>query len=110
MPTYCYSNAGRVQEAIFRIGEAPRSIIVDGEEYDRDFAAERKGFPPRKGWPMECFASGVNAAQAGDLRSHLANAGVPTDVTSDGNPVYRDANHRRRALAARGLVDKAGYR
>lgn len=63
----------------------------------------------RKGWPMECVASGVHASQAGELREHFKRHGVPTDVTHDGNPIYRDANHRKRALKCRGFVDKAAY-
>ncbi len=75
----------------------------------RDFAAENAGVPAKKGWPMTCVASGVNAAQAGELRDLLEKKGVPTEVTPDGDPVYRDANHRRKALKARGLVDKQSF-
>ena len=74
-----------------------------------DLFAEQTGTPAKKGWPMTCFASGVNAAQAGELRDHLAKSGVPTEVTPDGDPVYRDANHRRKALKARGLHDKNSF-
>lgn len=109
MPIYCYK-AGRMRiEQFFYIGQAPKTVTVDGVEYRRDFAAERVGIPASKGWPMECIASGVNAAQAGELREHLAGKGVPTDVTADGNPVYRDAAHRRKALKARGLVDRSSF-
>jgi len=58
---------------------------------------------------MECIASGVNANQAGELRDFFAKSGVPTEVTSDGNPIYRNASHRRRALKARGFVDRSSY-
>lgn len=109
MPIYCYK-AGRMHiEQFFYIGQAPKTVTVGGITYSRDFSAERVGIPASKGWPMECIASGVNAAQAGELREHLAGKGVPTDVTSDGNPVYRDAAHRRKALKARGLVDRSSF-
>ena len=62
------------------------------------------------GWPMApCLASGVHPNQAQELRDCLSNAGVPTEVTSDGDPIYRTPTHRKRALKARHLVDKSSY-
>ena len=110
MPMYCYrGEMNQVVEKFFRMGEAPQSFVENGQHFKRDFTAEAVGVPPRKGWPMECIASGVHASQAGELRNHLARAGVPTEVTPDGNPIYKNAGHRRRALKARGIVDKASY-
>lgn len=110
MPVYCYRTAnGAIVERMFRIGKAPKTIVVDGEVAKRSIVDEQKMFPPTKGWPLTCVASGVNAAQAGELREHLARAGVPTEVTPDGDPVYRNAAHRRKALAARGIIDKSSY-
>ena len=71
--------------------------------------AEAVGVPASKGWPLECYASGVAPDQAGELRDYLAKKGVPTEVSADGNPIYRDAAHRRKALKARGLHDKASF-
>jgi hypothetical protein len=110
MPTYCYETSrGDVVERVFKIGTAPASIEIDGRIARRSFSAERIGVPAKKGWPMECLASGVNASQAGELRAHLAAAGVPTEVTKDGNPVYRDARHRRKALKVRGFRDNMAF-
>jgi hypothetical protein len=110
MPTYCYrTRRGRVIERVFPIGKQPRKIIVGKEVARRDFHAESVGVPATKGWPMECYASGVHADQAGELRNHLAEKGVPTEVTRDGNPVYRDARHRKKALKARGMFDRASF-
>lgn len=110
MPEYCYETKdGRVYSEVFPIGKAPRCITVNGRPAYRSYAAETKGFPPTKGWPLECVASGVNASQAGELRELLARRGVPTEVSSDGNPIYRDAKHRKKALKARGLFDKSAF-
>ena len=110
MPVYCYeTNRGEVVERFFDVGTAPSSIIVNGRKASRSFSAEHVGVPAKAGWPMECLASGVNASQAGELRAHLAAAGVPTEVTRDGNPVYRDAGHRRKALKARGFRDNMAF-
>jgi len=111
MPTYCYvTDDGQVDEIVAPIGEAPKTIKINGVEAHRDFRAENVGVPAPGGWPMTCVASGVHPADAGKLRQHLADKGVPTDVTRDGDPVYRDAAHRRRALKARGMFDKTDYR
>lgn len=110
MPIYCYeSNDGDVVERYCKAGCAPKRIEVGGVKYRRSFAAERVGVPAQKGWPIECVASGVNAGQAGELRDHFKKAGVPTEVSADGNPIYRDARHRRKALKCRGLFDKSSF-
>lgn len=66
--------------------------------------------PTSKCWPMPpCYASGVRPEQAQELRDLLKSKGVPTEVTSQGDPIYVSLEHRRRALKARGMVDRAGY-
>ena len=111
MPFYCYSTSdGHVEERFFRMGEAPATITLDdGRAAERDFAAEHAPRRAGSGWPMTCFASGVNAEQSGELRDFLAKAGVPTEVTPDGDPVYTSAAHRKRALKARGFFDRQSY-
>jgi hypothetical protein len=112
MPMYCYQDRkGKIHERNFSSAAPIPSHIVlpGGSRAKRCFQAETKSFPPTKGWPLTCFASGVHASQAQDLRQHLADKGVPTEVTSDGDPVYRDAQHRRKALKARGFVDKSSF-
>jgi len=136
MPIYCYKIVEgqdvkasvptailKTVEMVFPIGKAPEIIKVLPEgssdigifkpfKFQRDRAAEMESIsvPATAGWPFACFASGVNASQAGELRTLLANKGVPTEVTSDGDPVYRDPAHRRKALKVRGYVDKSSYR
>lgn len=111
MPTYCYVNdmLGHRVTRVFPVGKAPRTVRLDRYLLRRDFAAEHVGVPPTKGWPIECIGSGVNASQAGELRQYLRDKGVPTEVSRDGNPIYRDAKHRRKALKARGLYDKSAF-
>jgi hypothetical protein len=110
MPTYCYELPhGGAVERVFMAGKAPRTIRVGRSVAKRSYTAERASVPSPRGWPLTCFASGVNAAQAGELRDHLAKVGVPTEVTRDGDPVYRDAAHRKKALKARGFIDRKSY-
>ena len=107
---YCYeTKRGKVIERSFPIGKAPKSVLVDGKVAKRSFGAESAAVPPTKGWPIECVASGVNAKDAQKLRDHFDKAGVPTEVTRNGDPVYRDINHRRKALRCRGLIDRMAY-
>ena len=110
MGMYCYTNGKDTIEVFFPSYKAkPKRIRRNGKTYERDFSAEAVGVPMSKGWPMECVASGVAPSQAQELRDYYRKAGVPTEVTADGNPIYRNAAHRRKALKARGFKDKAGY-
>ena len=107
---YCYeAKDGLVIERVFPIGKAPKQISSRGKVFKRSFSAENTAVPPTKGWPIECVASGVNAADAQKLRDHFDKAGVPTEVSRNGDPIYRDINHRRKALKCRGLVDRTAY-
>ena len=109
MPTYCYRRGEKVVTRVFSVAERPQSIMIGGKEYVRSFADERPGVPSTKGWPLECVASGVHPSQAGELREFYRKNGCPTVVSEDGNPIYRDATHRRKALKLRGFKDKASY-
>ena len=112
MPIYCYEDEnGTIYERIFSImAQIPAMIkLEDGTTARRSHAAEHKSIPTSKGWPIECYASGVHPEQADSLREEFQKAGVPTEVSRDGNPIYRDARHRRKALKARGLIDRSSY-
>ena len=59
--------------------------------------------------PLECIASGVNAAQATELRDFFRNHGELIEVTADGNPVYTSSQQRRRCMKIRGIHDNNCY-
>lgn len=115
MPVYCYETEdGTIIERVFKAGDAPKQIILsDPGEAERvakrSFQAEGVKSASPSGWPMTCCASGVNAEQAGELRSHFAEKGIPTEVTKDGDPIYTSSAHRKKALKARGFHDKDSY-
>ena len=111
MPIYCYENkGGDVIEKVYLVNqERPKGFMLNGYWYTRSFQAENVGTPSAVGWPIECLASGVHADQAGELREHFKKAGVPTEVSADGNPVYRNAKHQKKALKCRGMHNKASY-
>ena len=110
MPTYCYEDQfGQVIERVYAMGKAPREIKSGTSKYRRSLQAEMPSIPSTAGWPMECSSSGVNAEQAQDLRNHFDKAGVRTEVTPEGRPVYRDMDHRKKALKCRGMFDKDAF-
>ena len=111
MPVYCYQSekTGQIIERFYPMGKAPKMLKLKSGVARRSFAAERKSVPATAGWPMECLASGVHSSQAGELRDHFTKVGVPTEVSADGNPIYRNKEHRRKALKARGFVDRSSY-
>lgn len=91
------------------MGEIPQTVDVDGVKAKRSYRSEVKGGKPKKGYPITCYASGVNANQAQELRDEFKRVGVPTEVTINGDPVYLDSGHRKRALKARGFFDRAAF-
>jgi hypothetical protein len=95
------------------MGKAPEEIITDdGKVARRDFSAEIPARGPsgdRPGWPIECFGSGVNANQAQELRDHFKKHNFDCEVSENGNPIYRDSLHRKKALKLRGFCDKASF-
>lgn len=113
MPIYCYElKSNGVTQVIERWSDTakpPSSIIVNGKSAKRTLKGQSLSVPATSGWPITCYASGVNAEDAGELRDHLAQKGVPTEVTPDGDPVYTDAVHQRKALKARGFRNKTDY-
>ena len=114
MPTYCYRSRDRRRRLVtrvFSVRERPETFTEKGVVFERSRADEWEGVsvPATSGWPLECVASGVHPSQAGELRKFYADHGCPTEVTADGNPVYRSAAHRKKALKLRGFKDKSSY-
>jgi len=91
------------------MGSAPRVDCPECSLPVRRIITGGVAVPAAKGWPMACYASGVNAEQADQLRAEFKRVGVPTEVTKDGDPIYTSASHRKRALKARGFFDRAAY-
>ena len=101
------------------MGKAPASIekledrgdsVPALVEYGRDLGAEQAGGSNHScNWPFACYGSGVNAAQAPELREFFKEKGFDCEVTRDGDPVYTSPNHRRAALKLRNMQDKSAY-
>lgn len=90
-------------------GPPPRQVLRCDKVYKRSYRTEQVGTPAAKGWPLECYASGVHPDQAQELRDEFKRLNLDVEVTKDGNPVYTSAAHRREALKKRGFFDRASY-
>lgn len=118
VPIYCFKcKDGEVVEMYFKMDEVPASVrCMDGSRAVRDFQSERvsgavkSGSERSRGWPMKpCVGSGVNAAQAPELREHFRKHSVDCEVTTDGDPIYTSAVQRKKALKCRGMHDRASF-
>lgn len=111
MPTYCFEMPdGTVVEREYPMGDVPREVrLENGVIATRSFQAEHLPRRAGGGWPLTCFASGVHPEQAGELRKYLSDKGCPTEVTRNGDPVYRNARHRNEALKLRGMHDRNSF-
>lgn len=59
-------------------------------------------------WPIHSESMGVHPSQREDLRKHLEECGVPTEVDADGCPILTGPEHRKRVAEARGFYDRNG--
>jgi len=114
MPTYCYRRGREKISRVFHVNDIPATVTYHGLIYKRSQPDEWLGISVpmdnKSGtWPLECVASGVAPSQAGELRKYFKDHGCPTEVSEDGNPIYRNASHRRKALKLRGFKDRGGY-
>ncbi len=109
--TYCYTNAlGITEDYLFPIGKAlPFLSFKDGSIAKRDYAAEHWPRRAGSGWPMTCYASGVNPNQAQELRDFYKKHSFRCEVNNSGDPVYESSSHRKTALKLRNLHDKHSF-
>jgi len=86
---------------------SPELCPIDSFVMDRDYRAEQTGFRNTPGnWPMVCWAAGGNPEDIPAMRKVDAEHGVPTDYTSDGDPILISPAHKKKYLRAHGLYDR----
>lgn len=59
-------------------------------------------------WPIHSESMAVHPSQREELRRHLEECGVPTEIDADGCPVLTGPEHRRMVAEARGFYDRNG--
>jgi len=62
-------------------------------------------------WPFASYAAGVSPSEVPMMQKIDRENGVPTEYSSDGDPVFTSPAHRKKYCRAHGLYDRnAGYR
>lgn len=63
---------------------------------------------PLKGWPLTSNAMAVHPDSVDEARNLDKSLGVPTEYTTEGQPIFENRAHRRRFLRAHQFHDKDG--
>jgi len=84
-------------------------ITENGEDY-YDYGVVRATSHQHPGnYPMASYAVGVGASQVPEQREADRKAGVPTEYTSDGDPIFTSRGHRKKYLKHVGFHDRNSY-
>ena len=63
----------------------------------------------KRGYPIKSVALAVHSRQVAKMREDSVKKGVPTDYTTGGRPILRDAAHRKAYLKLYGFHDRNSY-
>jgi hypothetical protein len=113
MPTYTYRNTvtGEQREFIFSISEYEPTIVVEGEQWERDLEAdlEETKIEDSEIWTgMKSRALGIHPDNIPAFVEASRRAGCPTTYDNKGNPEFRSRAHRKKYCKWRGAVDYEG--
>lgn len=90
--------------------QRPELCPVCASVMQRDYRTEHGGKRRNVTWPMASVAAGVSADEVPEFIEHDRQHGVPTDYTSDGDPIFTGPQHRKRYCELHGLYDRnAGF-
>ncbi len=112
MPRYCFTNnEGDTIARYYPItGDVPEKIKLGKKWFSRNFRAEHSGTKHIAGtYPFASTAAGVSPEQVPEIMKVDAQAGVKTEYTKGGDPIFTSANHRRKYLKVHGLVDRSSW-
>ena len=111
MPLCCFTHQ-KTKETIEKfVKPGTKWVRHRGKVYRRDIAAEHgESKVVTSGiWPKVSYAAGVHPDQVPQAEEVDQRAGVPTDYTSGGDPIFRSHQHRKKYLKAHNLVDYSGF-
>lgn len=63
----------------------------------------------RPKWPIPSLGLGGAVKDRDKLAEHLKKSGVPTEITSDGDPVCTSQHHQNKVAQALGFANKDRY-
>ena len=114
MPQYSYKcpACGNKQTVIRSMKDSQKVVLCDEDsfvmqrDYQSDFGKQRFGDI----WPYASYAAGVSPDQIPEMQKVDRENGVPTEYTSDGDPIFRSRRHRKKYCQVHNLYDRnAGY-
>ncbi len=113
MPIYKFKcDCGETAQEKRRMADFDKPMnCACGKTMHRDIRAEHTRFRNTPGnWPMESYAAGVEPCEIPEMMKIDAEHGVPTDYSSEGDPILRSPQHRKDYCRAHDLFDRnAGY-
>lgn len=89
----------------------PLKYYLDGRRISaakaRRLGRRKPAFPAfcRSRYPFSSVSAGVHPEQVPALREALRKAGIPTEFTPDGDPIYSGPRHRARYLKFMGFIE-----
>lgn len=114
MPFYSYSNDERqhtIQKYYSMKEDIPREIEHEGLPYFRDIGADHSKVPHYPGcWPQVSNSFGVAVEDIPKAVDAARRDGFTLEFTPEGNAIFTDRAHRKRACELFGYFDRnAGY-
>lgn len=73
------------------------------------FAGSLAVLNQKAGWPIESIALQVDPSQVEEFQNESRRLGVPTEYTSEGRPILRNAAHARAYRKSQGFFDRDGF-
>lgn len=92
-----------MDEVRYGAGRPERGTFAEGVAGKADKKRRKRGYPI-KSIALECHPDSIAGEQA-----KLAKRGVQVDYTPQGQPILRDAGHRKAVLKALGLHDRNSF-
>jgi hypothetical protein len=117
MPLYAYRDPdGKLVELFMSVAEMERRqrggfIVHDGVRLERDMtptSLRGNAFGGAK-WPLASDCAGVHPEEIPAAMAEARSKGCNLNFTPDGRAIFESNAHRRTALKALGLHDRAGY-
>jgi len=114
MPNYTFRcpACGKKQTVTRPMNKATLPVLCedDGFVMNRDFQSDFGTQKIADIWPMASYAAGVHPDDIPEMQKIDREAGVPTEYTEDGDPIFRSKRHRKKYCQVHKLFDRnAGY-
>jgi hypothetical protein len=84
-------------------------LTIDGVDYHDHGSVRVKSLQHCDNYPMASYAVGVGISQVPEQMKADKQAGVPTEYTKAGDPIFVSRSHRKRYLKHVGFHDRNSY-